>query len=146
MQKRGPKAKDRASPRTLKAVPKAPKTLEAAARKHWDAVAKLLNESGHGSALDVEAMSFYLTIWTRWRKAEYMLGQPPAAVPGEEGGGEVITTVNGYRQLNPWYTVAKETLRELKGYLAEFGLSPKARAKLLLPEAEESGGKWEDFD
>jgi P27 family predicted phage terminase small subunit len=146
MGKRGPKPRESVAKVPLKGSPKPPKGLDAEARKHWARLATLLDESGHGSALDADAFAFYVTLWSRWRKAEAELARPPATVPGKEGGGEVITTINGYRQLNPWYTVAKECLKDLKSYLAEFGLSPKARAKMILPEAEEVDAKWEDFD
>jgi P27 family predicted phage terminase small subunit len=146
MGKRGPKPKDVVATVPLQGIPKPPKGLDAEAKKHWLQVAGLLNESGFGSALDADALLFYVTLWSRWRKAEDELAKPPATLPGGEGGGEVITTVNRYRQLNPWYTVAKESLKDLKSYLSEFGLSPKARAKLVLPEVEEVDSKWEDFD
>ena len=146
MSKRGPKPKDKRAVVAPKGIPKPPKGLDAAARKHWGELAAMLEEAGYGTALDGDAMAYYMTLWARWRKAEAELAKPPAEIPGNEGGGEVITTVNGYRQLNPWYTVAKECLKDLKSYLAEFGLSPKARAKLILPEPEEADDKWEAFE
>lgn len=145
MHKRGPKPKPKASKVPLKGIPKPPKGLDAAARKHWTLLASMLNDAGYGSSLDADAMEGYITLWSRWKLAETELAKPPAEFPGKEGGGEVITTINGYRQLNPWYTVAKESLKELKSYFAEFGLSPKARAKLVLPDVEEVDSKWEDF-
>jgi P27 family predicted phage terminase small subunit len=146
MAKRGPKPKLGAAKAAPKGIPRPPAGLEPAAKKHWVDVARLVNEAGYGAACDVEAMSFYIATWARWRKAEYKLGEPPAIEPGKDGGGEVIVTVNKYLQLNPWYVIARESLKELKSYLAEFGLSPKARAKLIAPEPEEEQGKWEGFD
>lgn len=144
MNKRGPKPKERVANVPLRGIPGPPKHLDPEARKHWAQVAALVNESGQGSALDADALTFYVTLWSRWRKAEHELARPPAERPGDEGGSEVITASNGYRQLNPWYTVAKESLKELKAYLAEFGLSPKARAKLVMPEVEEVDDKWRE--
>ena len=145
MAKRGPKKKtlNRAS---SKGSPKPPKGLDPESRRHWVKLAKLLDDSGQGSQLDIDAFTYYIHLRARWMKAEAELAKPPADDPKSEGGGIVITTINGYRQLNPWYTVAKESLKELKSYLGEFGLSPKARASLKAPEVEEIDDKWADFE
>jgi P27 family predicted phage terminase small subunit len=146
MGKRGPKPKDKAGKTPLKGSPKPPKGLDAESRKHWQKLAKLLDDSGFGSALDADAFEYYVALHARWRKAEDELAKPAPEIPGNEGGGEVITTVNRYRQLNPWYVVARDCLKDLKSYLAEFGLSPKARMTLIQAEAEEVDSKWEEFD
>lgn len=134
--KRGPKTKDRAPSPPFRKIPRAPKSLDADARRHWNKVADLLNAAGLGSALDEDAVGYYIATWSRLKKAEARLAAE----------GEVITAVNGYRQVNPWHTIATQALRDLKGYLAEFGLSPKARSKLILPDAEEIDPKWEEFE
>jgi P27 family predicted phage terminase small subunit len=146
MGKRGPKPKARAKADPTKSIPRAPKGLDVEARKHWNKVADLVNGSGLASPADEVAMGFYIATWSRWRKAEAELAKEVSPVPGAESGGEVITAINKYRQLNPWYIVASGCLKELKGYLSEFGLTPKARSKLALPEAEEIDSKWDEFE
>jgi P27 family predicted phage terminase small subunit len=142
MGKRGPKPKDKVAPATpLKGAPKPPKFLDAEARKHWDELVGLLVEAGHLSQLDADALAAYCSHWSRWRRAEAELAKSP-----DDGGGEVITAVNRYRQLNPYYTVASDALRAMKSYLVEFGLSPKARSKLVMPEVEEVDPKWAALD
>jgi P27 family predicted phage terminase small subunit len=138
--RRGPKTKDRPTP-PRKALPKAPKSLTADERKHWNQLADAINASGLGSSLDAEALSYLIAIWSRWRKAEAELAKSEAL-----GGGVVITAPNKYRQLNPWYLVATEALKQLKSYLGEFGLTPKARSKLTMPDVEEIDSKWDDFE
>jgi P27 family predicted phage terminase small subunit len=139
-QPRGPKKKDRQAVVPLKGIGSPPAYLDKAAKAHWAEVAALVNESGLGSALDRDALAFYVSLWSRWRAAEAELAKDES-----DGGREVITANNGYRQLNPWYTISKECLKDMKSYLSEFGLSPKARAKLVLPEAEEVDEKWAEF-
>ena len=139
--KRGPKPRAKPVAVPLAGIPPAPKGLDAEARKHWKALADLLNDAGLSSALDADAMLFYVTHWSRWRKAEKML-----ALPKGEGGGEVIETPNCYLQQSPWLTIANDSLRQMKAYLSEFGLSPKARSKLVMPEREEVDDKWKEFE
>lgn len=146
MGKRGPKPKVKTAKASNQSIPKAPRNLSPEERKHWNKLADLINASGLGSQCDEEAMSFYIALWSRWRKAEAELAKPPPTTKGGDGGGEVITAINGYRMLSPWYVVSSQCLKDLKGYLAEFGLTPKARSKLILPDAEEIDSKWEEFE
>jgi P27 family predicted phage terminase small subunit len=141
-QPRGPKPKPKVAPPTpLKGAPEPPASLDAAVRKHWKALTGLLEEAGQLSRLDEDGLLLYLTLWSRWRKAEREIARP-----AEDGGGEVIVARNGYAQPSPWYTISVQCMRDMKAYLAEFGLSPKARSKLTVNPTEEVGDQWSEFD
>jgi P27 family predicted phage terminase small subunit len=102
------------------ATPEQPKYLDKVGRDHWQSTVDLLDKAGNLSRIDRDALGVYCSLFSRWREAE-------ANVKSE---GAVITARNGYRQPNPWYTIAVQCQKDMKPFLEMFGMSPKARANL----------------
>jgi P27 family predicted phage terminase small subunit len=101
-----------------------PASLDKEAREHWSRLARLLEDAKLAKPFDADGLEFYCVCYSRWRRAERQLAKPAA-----EGGGEVIRTINGYYQKNPWLEIATEALKEMRIYLNHFGLTPKARGE-----------------
>lgn len=117
-------------------MPRRPSGLSPEAAAHWDQLTGLLSDAGTLSSLDADALTLYIALWDRYRKAEEMIALE----------GPVITAKNGYEQPSPWYTISVQCLKDLKSFLTVFGLTPMARSKLKLPEAEPIDPKWKDFE
>lgn len=137
MAKRGPKKLDRqTAPTPLRGIPEAPKSLSVAERKHWREVAELIDAAGLLSTLDRDALTLYVSLWSRWRHAESRIAPT---------GGLVVVAHNKVEMPNPWYTIAAKTQIELAKYLDAFGLTPKSRARFAPPESDEADDKWKVF-
>jgi P27 family predicted phage terminase small subunit len=118
MGKRGPQAKEKelvVIP--LKGKPRPPDWLDEEGKAHWSEMADLLEESGQASKLDADCLALYLSHYSTWREAERELAKPPS-----QGGGKVITAINGYQQLSPWYTISLNAQKAMKLLLTELGL------------------------
>lgn len=136
-QPRGPKAQERTINTPLKGIPDPPFYLDDDAKEHFVKTANLLFECGNLSLLDTDALAMYATHYARWRKAEDVLT--------ESYQSEVVTLPNKTQQSNPWLNIANEAMKQMKSYLSEFGLSPKARQKLIMPEADEDDDGMSEY-
>lgn len=130
--KTGPKPKDKKNTTPLKGIPDPPVHLDKVARSHWKKVARLIDDSGLLSEIDVFALEQYCDLYSTWRKAKEKV----------EVEGEVIIARNGYSQQNPWYVTKVQVMKDMKSFITMFGLSPAARSKLTPTEAEEIDPKW----
>lgn len=130
--KRGPKQKDR-TPTPLRCVAPPPGHLSLVAKEHWYEVTSLLDDAGLLSKLDRFALEIYCSVYARWIEAQKELAK--------EGASVVVKGPRGGFQENPWYAIAIQCQREMRTYLDRFGLTPEARSKLKVIDAEDSG-KW----
>lgn len=130
--RRGPKPKDRATPKP--GTPAPPPNLDADSRAHFRRLTGLMVESGLISELDYDSLCIYMSLWKRWQKAEAEVRKT----------GLVIKAPNGWFQKSPWYEIATQCQRDMRPFLSMFGLSPAARSKLSIPEPEEADDKWRE--
>lgn len=133
-----------AEPRPPVEVPKAPAWIPAEARSAFDLLAAQLAEMGVLGAVDAGALARYCVLWLRWRKAEeflavhgdtYVVRGRPAA----DGKPGVPVGFKTYPQAQHALVLAHELLRLER----EFGLTPSARARLVL---EVGGDEAEPVD
>jgi P27 family predicted phage terminase small subunit len=135
--KRGPKPKDVLPFPGSKCSPP-PKHLEPEARKHWLLLAKLLDAEGLGSPLYEFFMELYCSTWARWQQAQAEVNKPDFKM--------VIELPNGFKQVNPYFTIARDLEKMVRSMLADFGLTPQSRKKLGYQSPEETDPKWTDLD
>ena len=96
------------------------------ASEEWDRIAPELYRLGLLTVLDTTTLAAYCQCYRRWVRAERLL---------ERG-----LTVKGRK--HPAATIAKECLQLMRGYIAEFGLGPSARASLgTIKPPKGTGGK-----
>lgn len=120
----GPKTKPKPDPIILATLPDPPKYLDPIARKHWREVCGAMNAAGNLAHADVDAIACYCTLFERWREAEQNVKEE----------GAVIVAPNGYSQKNPWLLIAWETIKDMRQYQIQFGLTPKSRGKVEVPK------------
>jgi P27 family predicted phage terminase small subunit len=131
---RGPKARDRAST-PAPGRPDAPSHLDPVAREFWTRVASLVESAGLISLIDAPSLEMFADLYSTYREARDKV----------KTGGKVITAVNGYKQINPWFHIQTQAQKDMKHYFDKFGLTPAARSKLAVEEAEPEDPKWTKF-
>lgn len=109
-------------------APDAPDFLDAAARAEWDRIVPDLERAGLLTRVDHAALAMYCQAYARWRLAEQRIQR--AAEADREEAGLIKSTKNGFEQLNYWLVISNKAQEQLTRYLAEFGLSPSARARV----------------
>jgi P27 family predicted phage terminase small subunit len=116
----GKKALPKNEPKPKIEAPKPPRHLSTEALAEWERMAPVLVRLGLLSKLDRAPFAMYCQAWARHVEAEEMLAKASA----------LAFTGNGYPIVNPWFTISKQCFDQVRGLLAEFGLSPAARARM----------------
>ena len=111
-----------------------PDYLSDGVKAEWERMAKVLAQLGLLTSIDGVAFEAYCTLVARWREAEEALKKT----------GPVVKSPSGYPMLSPFYTVANQSLNQMRAFLVEFGMTPSARSRISLRNAEQRD-PMEDF-
>ncbi len=109
--------------------PRQPKDLSPAAAATWRQMVRLI-PAGKLHKLDEVALTVLCTSYADYREAQRQVDEH----------GTVVLGTTGQPIKNPYCLVLKESWERIRPLLAEFGLSPLARAKLKMEEAAEAEG------
>ncbi len=104
-------------------IPSIPKHLDASARREWKIITPELAKLGLIARIDRAAIAIYCMAFSRWEFAELMM-------KGLDENGLVETTPNGHKQMSVWLQISNRAVEQMNKSLAEFGMSPSARAKV----------------
>jgi len=119
-------------------APEMPDNLPALAQAEWKSIVPQLLQLGVLTRIDGKALAAYCYCFARWIEAEKEVADRGILVEetiynkdGEEVGYKV--------KRNPAIPVVNESLRQMKSFLIEFGLSPASRSRLKIekPKAED---------
>lgn len=121
-------------------IPPCPDHLDERARNEWDRITPLLLTAGLLSTVDMAALAMYCVAYSRWVLAEERIKFLAVMDPARDG--LTSQTTNGFEQLSHWYVISNKAQETLKSCLAEFGLSPAARARV---KAVMAGGQGSLF-
>jgi P27 family predicted phage terminase small subunit len=131
-------------------IPPCPAHLLPAAKKEWKRIGPLLADLGLVAEIDMAALAMYCQAYGRWHDSERKIRELNKSDPNGEAG-LVGVTPSGYQQMSVWLQISNRERDQIAKMLAEFGLSPSARARvqpadvqLELPGMEqpkEEGGK-----
>jgi P27 family predicted phage terminase small subunit len=113
-------------PRPRAVLPRCPGHLSPEARAEWKRMARRLFLLGLLTELDATALSIYCQAYGRWVQAEQKLAQY----------GLLIKTGNDQPQLSPYLSIANRAMEQMKALLAEFGMTPSSRSRLVVPPQE----------
>lgn len=103
-------------------TPYVPRHLNDEARREWRRIVKLLMELGLYTEVDRAALAMYCQAWGRWVEAERELAKE----------GAVLTSCKGNLYQNPRLHVANKAWEQMRRILAEFGLTPSSRSRLVV--------------
>src|SRR5690606_16722696 len=106
------------------AEPKCPAHLKGEARREWKRIVPELLDLRVLSRVDRAALAAYCQAYARWVDAEEIIRREGLLVVYETKGGTL------YQQQHPAVGIANEALRQMKGFLTEFGLTPASRTRV----------------
>ena len=125
-------------------IPRCPLHLQGEARKEWRRISRELEKYCLISEVDRAALAFYCVNWARHVEAEEMIDR---AAKAANASGLFVKSPNGYPSQSPWLAVSNKAMEMCRAFLAEFGMSPASRSRVLpserqlqLPGMEQKGG------
>ena len=102
-------------------APRCPSWLEDEAKKEWKRMAKVLEQMGLLTEMDMAAFAGYCQAYARWKEAEEFLTQH----------GSMVRTPNGYLQQVPQVSIAQTNMKIMLKFCEQFGLTPSARSRIV---------------
>lgn len=108
-------------PKPAKKAPRCPSWLEDEAKKEWKRMAKVLEQMGLLTEMDMAAFAGYCQAYARWKEAEEFLTQH----------GSMVRTPNGYLQQVPQVSIAQTNMKIMLKFCEQFGLTPSARSRIV---------------
>lgn len=118
---RGKRGYNNAEPALPPDTPDCPPHLSPVAREEWQRLAEPLCEAGVVTLADRAALAAYCQAYGRWVEAEEKLRETPM----------MLKTPSGYVQQSPWLSVANKQLELMGRFMAELGLTPAARSRVV---------------
>ena len=112
----------------LTEAPPAPSYLKEMAKRAWRRTAATLVEMGVLTEADLVALEAYCTLYAHYRDAERHLKD-----------SMMITGSNGQPVLSPYHRVSRDSLKEMKSWMQEFGLTPSGRSRVRVKKPAEAG-------
>ena len=101
--------------------PSCPTHLLPVAKAEWRRLCSVLHEMGVVTTVDRAALAAYCQAYARWVEAEQKLADGPA----------LIRTPSGYVQQSPWMSIANKQMELMGRYMAELGLTPASRSRIV---------------
>ncbi len=117
----GKRPVNRREPMPPPAVPRCPSHLSPEAKREWRRLAKPLLSLGLLSHLDRAALALYCQAWGRWVEAERQLSKE----------GMIVRSPRGYPIQSPYLAIANKAWQQVQQSLAEFGMSPSTRSRVV---------------
>lgn len=114
-------------------LPQCPQHLVGEAKKEWRRLTPELVRYGMISEVDRAAVAMICTMWGRYVEAEEMIER---AAKEAKGTGLFVRSPSGYPIQSPWVAVSNKAMELYKSYLAEFGLSPASRSRVMPSEVQ----------
>ncbi len=117
---------------------KPPSHLLPEAVKEWKRLAKPLVALGLLTEVDTTAFAELCQNYAYYMQAD-------KAVRGLENGGvALIETQSGYLQQHPWLSVRRQYYETWRRGLADFGLTPASRSRLMVGDSSDKPGQASD--
>jgi P27 family predicted phage terminase small subunit len=117
-------------PQPAPGSPDCPEHLDSVARLEWERIVPELLRLGLLTHIDRAALAAYCQAYSRWQAAEGIIAT------------EGLTTVNlktGCIRTHPAVSIAKESMRLVREFMTEFGLSPASRPRVKAIDKAKTG-------
>jgi len=115
-------------------IPRKPVVLQGNAATEWYKITKSLSSLGLLTEIDTTAIAAYCQVYARWCEAEKELRK----------NGMIIKAPSGYPMLSPYLSIINACLNQMKGFLAEFGMTPASRSRVKVDKPKENSNSFED--
>ena len=96
-------------------------------------MAKVLENMGLLTEMDMAAFAGYCQAYARWKEAEEFLTQH----------GSMVRTPNGYLQQVPQVSIAQTNMQIMLKFCEQFGLTPSARSRI---DGGENGDEEDEME
>lgn len=126
---RGKRAWNHHEPQPPKDLPDCPTHLSDEARAEWYRLVDVLQEMGVVTVIDRAVLAAYSQAYGRWVEAEEKLRETPL----------LIKTPSGYIQQSPWLNIANRQMELMGRYMAEIGLTPASRSRIMVAGGSKDG-------
>ena len=117
--------------------PRRPKWLTGIARREWNDVAKQLERAGVLCRIEGKALAAYCQCYQRWVEAEEDISKNGIVFrveqPDDNGVWHVVKAMK-----NPACNAATDSMRQMRAFLVEYGLTPAARTRIRATPAKKS--------
>ncbi len=117
-------------PPILMELPQPPLPLSSNARREWVRTGGMLLRTGILTELDLSALAAYCVVYGRWVEAEGDVRRRGVMVPAKPRSKNLVQ--------NPFLAIANKALQQMLRLLAEFGLTPSTRTRIV------AGDAWQD--
>ncbi len=121
----GKRAMNRAEPKPRRERPSAPAHVSDKARETWGMVAALLDDMGVLTKVDVLAVEMLCEAY-----ADYLAARQELATIGSNYYETVNAQGGTMFRAHPAVAVVQDADRRIRGWLAEFGMTPSARSRV----------------
>ena len=118
---RGKRAWNHDEPIPPEGIPDCPPHLNEAGREEWYRLVDALVEMRVVTIVDRAVLAAYCQAYGRWVEAEEKLKETPV----------LIRTPSGYVQQSPWLTISNRQMELMGRYMAELGLTPASRSRIV---------------
>ena len=124
-------------PKPETGMPDCPKWLLPEAKKEWQRLAKLMNQMGVLTEVDMAAFAAYCQSYARWKEAQEHIDE----------SGSTFETDKGYQQQTPWVGIANTNQKLMLQAAAEFGLTPSSRSRIVAAtgKGKDDGDEMEEL-
>lgn len=107
-------------PQPTPGIPPCPDHLDDVAAQEWQRIAPELESLGLLTQVDLAALAAYCQAYSRWIAAEAVIAAQ----------GITYTSEKGMIRPHPAVSIAKESMRLIREFVSEFGLSPASRTRI----------------
>jgi P27 family predicted phage terminase small subunit len=113
----------KAEPQPKRGIPTRPEGLTPEAKREWTRVTGELDRVGLLTVVDRAELAMYCQHWARWWEAQKLITV----------NGLTYTTDKGEVKIRPEVKSYQEDARLIRNFCADYGLSPSARARMVVP-------------
>ena len=124
-------------PQPLPVTPERPDYLSPVAVEEWDRVVPELERLGLLTIVDGGALAAYCESYALFVAAAIDVRERGPLIPGQRGRGELVR--------NPSVQSMRDAAATMRSYASEFGLTPQARARMVLPGDDDTANEIEEL-
>jgi P27 family predicted phage terminase small subunit len=129
----GKRKNNKREPKPSPGVPEMPNLLKGEAAAEWKRIVPVLEKMGVLTIADGKALAAYCSVYAQWIKAEAAIQKfGIVTVQFIDRAAGVVTL-----KKNPAVQIKSESLKLMKSFLTEFGLTPASRAKVAVTEGRD---------
>ena len=125
-------------PKPKPIAPECPEWLHKDAKKEWGRIVPELERLDLITVVDMAALSGYCESWAQYKEATEFIHKHGSVYPIKDDQGRVK-----YLQQVPQVSIANKALTNVRSFCSEFGLTPSARARMVVPGAQDTDEEME---